>query len=362
MTLDYESLRMISWALLILGVIGFALCEGLVLGVNLLLPLVTEERQQQHSILAKLTPLSLNLQIWLILLLTLSFCAWPGAYAIAFFSFQLPLSLMLVVWLARTLGFFYHAQLKAELNLSKVFAYPALLVSILLGLITGNLLKGIPFHFDSDMQIYFLGDFWGLVNPFALLVAAVTVSLFALYGAAWLQLKHTGQIRQNSRAWLFKAAIAFIVLFALTGLWITRLEGYHITSTYFPNGVSNPLNKFVKRGDGLWMDSFEHQPSLWVIPALAFIGAGASIYLNKINQAYYALLAVVITLLFTVLTVAVAMFPFLIPSNRSLNSSLTIWDASASYNTLSIVLWVSAIGLPLWLIVTRWMFWFWRVE
>jgi len=360
MSLDYETLRLLWWALLVLGMIGFALAEGLLVGVTLLLKLSAKTDTDRQTVLNGITPAAMGLQAWLIAITALLFAAWPIVYTVAFSSFQAVLILMLVAWLGRLPGlYFRNASENADWrqNWDKALSYGGLLIAALLGIICGNLLKGVPFHLDSDMRIFFLGDFWGLLNPFALLLAAVSVTLFALYGAAFLQLKNSGDIYIASRSLMFKAGLAFLVLFALAGLWVTRLEGYHITSEFFPNGDANPLNKFVKRNDGLWLDNYEHQPSLWVIPALVFISAGVSLYLTKLHRSYFAFLATSITVVFSVLTVAISMFPFLLPSNRSLNSSLTIWDASASFNSLTMLLWPVIIALPLLAVLSRWSFW-----
>jgi len=219
-------------------------------------------------------------------------------------------------------------------------------------------LKGVPFHLDSDMRIFFLGDFWGLLNPFSLLIAAVNVCLLLMYGASFAQLKSSGDLARNSQTWVFKAGLGFLLLFALAGLWVTRLEGYHITSEILPSNASNPLNKFVKRAEGLWLDNYEHVPSLWAIPVIAFLAGGATLYWSKIQRSYWAFIACMISVAFTVLTMAISMFPFLLPSNRSLNSSLTVWDASGSQMTLTTLLGVTVIALPLMLLLSRWAFCF----
>ena len=359
MSLDYQSLRLIWWAILVLAVIGFALAEGLLLGVNLLLPQLGKTETSRKTIIADLAGTAMGLQIWLIAVTALLFAAWPVAYAVFFASFQPLLLLMIPAWLCRTAGVFFrnsHGNIVWRERWDKALNYSAFLLTALLGIICGNLLKGIPFHFDSDMRIFFLGDFWGLLNPFAALIAAVNIALFMLYGASYLQLRHPGDISQSSKAWIYKSGTAFLVLFILAGLWVSRLEGYHITSAISQDAATNPLNKFVKRNEGLWMDNYEHQPSLAVFPALVFICWGLTLVFTKLKRFYYAFLACSVTVVFCVLTVAISMFPFLLPSNRSLNSSLTIWDASASQITLTALLWVTAIYLPLMAILTRWSF------
>lgn len=363
MNLDYETLKLLCWALLVLAVIGFMVCDGITLGIAMLLPLIGKTEADRQNLIASIAPTSLGQQAWLVAAIALLFAAWPIAYAVFFSSFQAVLFLMLLTWLARPLAWYFRSANENPSwiqNWDKALVVSGLVPSIMLGIICGNLLKGVPFHLDSDMRIFFLGDFWALLNPFALLVAATTVSLLLMYGAAYLQLKHSAEIYRLSKSMIFKSGAAFLILFALTGLWITRLEGYHVTSEIIPNGVANPLAKFVKRSEGLWLDNFEHEPGLWAIPVLVFIGGGATLILSKMNRQVWSFIASSVTVGMSVLTAAISIFPFLLPSNRSLNSSLTIWDASASQNTLGVAMWVAAIALPLLAIASRWAFWLWK--
>lgn len=362
MNFDYETLRLIFWALLVLAVLGFAAYEGLSLGAAMLLSLVGRTGTERQTIIACIAPTSLGQLAWLVVAIALLFAAWPIAYAVFFSSLESVLLLMLLAWILRPLGFYFRSASENpawQQNWDKALSISGFLPAALLGILCGNLLKGVPFHLDSDMRIFFLGDFWGLFNPFTLLVAALSVSLFLMYGAAYLQLKCEDEMYRHSQVLVFKAGAAFLALFALTGLWITRLEGYHVTSEIFPGGVANPLAKFVKRSEGLWLDNYEHQPGLWAVPALAFLGGGATLYLSKVNRRQWAFIASAVTVVMSVLTAGVSMFPFLLPSNRSLNSSLTIWDASASQQTLSALLWVATIALPLLAIASRWTFRLW---
>lgn len=362
MSMDYETLRLIWWVLQILAIIGFVLCDGLALGVCMSMPLVSKTESERRAVIASIAPTSLGQQGWLIFAVALLFAAWPIAYAVFFSSLQIMLLPILLVLIGRLLG----------LNFRCAVAYPAwlqnwdksigaggFLATALFGVICGNLLKGMPFHLDSDMRIFFLGNFGELLNPFSLLVSSVCVALLVMYGACFLQLKNTGELAKSCQALIFRSGLGFLILFVTAGLWISHLEGYHVTSEVIPNAVSNPLNKFVKRGEGLWLDNYEHLPMLWSIPVLAGLGTAATLLFARFQREYWSFLASSISVGAAVLTVAVSMFPFLVPSNRSLNSSLTIWDASASLNTLSALLIPAAIALPLMAVISRWSFSLW---
>ena len=50
------------------------------------------------------------------------------------------------------------------------------------------------------------------------------------------------------------------------------------------------------------------------------------------------------------------MFPFILPSTLDPNSSLTVWDASSSHQTLFIMLICTVIFMPLILMYTAWVY------
>ncbi len=58
----------------------------------------------------------------------------------------------------------------------------------------------------------------------------------------------------------------------------------------------------------------------------------------------------------TILTGAIALFPFLMPSSTHPDHSLTIWDASSSARTLRIMLVAVIILLPIVLAYTAWVY------
>lgn len=58
----------------------------------------------------------------------------------------------------------------------------------------------------------------------------------------------------------------------------------------------------------------------------------------------------------TVLSAGFGLFPFLMPSSIDPRSSLTVWDASSSHATLGLMLFVTAVLLPIVLLYTAWVF------
>ncbi|MGR8999286.1 MAG: cytochrome d ubiquinol oxidase subunit II, partial [Gammaproteobacteria bacterium] len=172
----------------------------------------------------------------------------------------------------------------------------------------------------------------------------------------FLQLKTEGEINQRSKKVVTVSAIITLAIFALAGMWIANIDGYHISTEVIPDAPSNPLAKLVNKEPGLWLDNYAHYPVLMAIPGLAFIAGAVTIGLSKIERPGLAFVASSLTLASVILTAGVSMFPFLIPSSSALNSSLTVWDASSSLATLKIMFWVTVIFLPIVVAYTTWVF------
>ena len=358
MTPDYESLRLLGWALLVFSLIGFAITEGIGLGAGALLTLVSRQAAERRLLIASIAPTSYLQQSWMIAVIALLFAVWPLVYAVGLACLQPLLLPLVLLWLIRPLNLLFRnaAPIKWQERLDKLLSYTSILAILALGLIVGNVIKGIPFHIDDEMHIVFLGDIWALLNLFTLLVAACCGCLLLFHGALFLQLDAQLPFADSCRALALKAGIAFSVLFILIGLWISRLEGYHISSEILTGIASNPLLKFVKRGEGLWLDNYQHQITLWLLPGLVWLGTALGIWFNHRRQAYWAFLSSCVAMACSVLTTALTLFPFILPSNRSLNTSLTLWDASTSQANLTLLLPLLGIGLMLMALLSRWAY------
>jgi len=359
MIFDYETLRCIWWGFLGLLLIGFAVSGGYDLGVGVLLPYLGKTDDERRVIINASAPTWEGNQVWLVTAGGALFAAWPIAYAVAFSSLYVALFLTLFALWLRPLGFDYRSKMPNQQwrdYWDKALFIGGFVPALVFGVAFGNLLKGIPFHLESDMRMSYLGDFFGLLNLFSLIAGVVSLFMLTMHGAVFLQLKTEGAIQERAKKAVVLATSVTLAAFALAGLWVTRLEGYHVTSVINENGVSNPLAKFVKRGEGLWLDNYQHIPALWAIPVLVFVAGGLTIWFSKKDQPGWAFISSATAIAGIILTAAVSMFPFLIPSNISLNSSLTIWDASSSQRTLQIMFWATVIFLPIILLYTRWVF------
>ncbi len=355
--MDYEMLRLIWWALLGILLIGFAVMDGFDLGTAVLLPFVARTDSERRVAINSVGPVWEGNQVWFILGGGAIFAAWPPLYAAAFSGFYLAMFLILWALILRPVGFKFRGKI-ADSRWRNFWDW-ALFVSgvvpsLVFGVAFGNLFAGVPFGFDADLRFHSTISLLSLLNPFALLVGLVSLSMIVLHGASWLNYKTTGAVAARAGRAMPYAAAVYAILFAAAGFWLIGLDGTRITMMGDMNGPSNPLLKSAATVPGAWLFNFYSHPLLWLVPVAALASAWAAVLLRKRPLA--AFLASACVPLLTITTAGAALFPFLLPSSSEPGMSLTVWDASSSKLTLAIMLGAVAIFLPIILAYTGWVY------
>lgn len=358
--IDYDMLRLIWWVLLGVLLIGFSIMDGFDLGVGMLLPFVAKTDTERRITINTIGPVWEGNQVWLILGGGAIFAAWPPLYAVSFSGFYLAMFAILFALILRPVGFKYRSKresMRWRNNWDWALFVGGFVPSLIFGVAVGNVLQGVPFRFDDSMRIFYDGTFLGLLNPYALLCGLLSLAMFAMHGASWLLLKASGEIVERARTYGSIAALLVIVLFAAGGffLWI-GVDGYAITSDINPAGPSNPLMKTVTMQADAWLANYQAHSWLYLTPVLGFAGAVIALIGMRGRMPALTFLASAVSIFGVISTVGVSMFPFILPSSADPKSSLTVWDASSSHQTLFIMLAVAVIFLPIIFIYTGWVY------
>ncbi len=355
--MSYDTLRLIWWALLGVLLIGFAVMDGFDLGTAALLPFVAHNDVERRIAINTVGPVWEGNQVWFILGGGAIFAAWPALYAASFSGFYLAMFLVLATLILRPVGFKFRSKLDAPAWRSLwdwcLFS-GGVVPPLVFGVAFGNLFRGVPFGFDGDLRFHPDISLLSLLNPFALLVGAVSLAMIVLHGAAWLNLKTEGDVRMRARGVMPFAALAFVVLFTAAGVWVSRMDGYRIIGTLVANAPSNPMTKTVATESGAWFANAAADPWLWLAATVAYMGAILAAALR--NRPGFAFLASALVPAGTITTAGTALFPFLLPSSSHPGASLTVWDASSSKLTLAVMLGAVAIFLPPVLAYTAWAY------
>jgi len=358
--IDYATLRVIWWILLGLLLIGFAVMDGFDLGIGMLLHRVARTDEERRIVLNTIGPIWEGNQIWLVLGAGAIFAAWPEIYAVSFSNFYYAMLFVLFALILRPVGFKYRSKIAStvwrsmwDLGLFIAGFVPA----FIFGVAIGNVLQGIPFYFDENIQSFYTGTFFGLLNPFALLCGLVSVFMLVMHGGVFLSIKTEGIIQRRAIYFARLSAVLTMILFAGASFWVAfHISGFVLTDPILFDGYSNPLHKKVVTQIGAWLMNYIQYPWLFSIPLSGLMGALAAIIFVSLRFGKTAWFFSAISIASIVATAGVGMFPFILPSSTHPEMSLLVWDASSSHLTLFIMLIATAIFLPIILLYTSWVY------
>lgn len=360
MILDYETLKFIWWVLVGVLLIGFAVTDGLDMGVGALLPFLGKNDDERRVIINTIGPHWDGNQVWLITAGGAIFAAWPLVYATAFSGFYFAMLLALFALFFRPVGFDYRSKIENRVwrgawdwGLFIGGAVPALVF----GIAFGNLLQGVPFHLDPLLRPYYTGTFWGLLNPFALLAGVVSVAMLMLHAAVWLQLRTEEPIATRAVAWARWSGRVTLVAFAAAGVWLEIfIDGFRVVSMPPLDAVANPLKKTVEIASGAWLANYLAHPWTVLFPLIGLGGVALAVHYSARGHAGKGLIASSVGIGGIILTAGAAMFPFILPSSTNPGHSLIAWDATSSHLTLTVMFWAAVIFIPIILGYTTWTY------
>ena len=356
---DYPTIRFIWWLLVGVLLIGFAIMDGHDMGVGALLPFVGRNDTERRVVINTIAPHWDGNQVWFITAGGAIFAAWPFVYATAFSGFYWAMLAVLWSLFFRPVGFDYRSKIEAPRW--RAFWDWGLFVGgfvppVIFGVAFGNLLQGVPFHFDDTLRVFYEGSFWALLNPFALLCGLVSASMILLQGATYLMLRTEAQTAERARTAAILFGVLLVVLFVVGGQWVAHLDGYVITAGGEAAAQSNPLAKTVVRATGAWLGNYQRYPLTMLLPVVGIVSAVAAVALALARKAGLAFIASSLVQAGVIGTAGVSLFPFLLPSSSDPRSSLTAWDATSSQMTLNTMFWAALIFTPIVLSYTAWCY------
>ena len=309
----------------VLWVVYFAL-EGFDFGVGMLLPVLGREERERRVLINTIGPVWDGNEVWVLVAGGATFAAFPEWYATLFSGFYLPLLLILVALIVRGVAFEYRAKRddptwRARWDLA-IF-WGSLLPAVLWGVAFGNIVRGVPI--DADLE--YVGGFFNLLNPYALLGGLTTLLLFLTHGAMYVALKTDGPIRREARALATRLGLVAALVAVLFLVW-TQVDTGSVAS-----GV------------------------LFVLAALALLAGVAAAGAAREGWAF---LGTFVTIVLAVAGLFVALFPDVMPTSLADGTSLTTTNAAATTYTLKIMTGVAVVFTPIVLVYQGWTYWVFR--
>lgn len=313
------ALDTIWFALVAVLFAGYAVLDGFDLGVGVLSLLARDDGERRVHLQA-IGPFWDGNEVWLLTGGGALFAAFPVVYATVFSGFYLALMLVLVALIGRAVAMEFRLLDDGPAwrrGFDLAFGLGSLLPAVLFGVAVGNVLRGVPVTADHEWA----GHFLGLLNPYALLVGVLSLAMFTLHGALYLRLKTTGELEARLARWVTPLWGAFAALYAAATVatWAT--------SPFLFRKVGNPL----------WL----------ALAVVTLVGLFAVPVLSRRGRAGAAFVASSVTVAGMILVTAVSAFPVLVPSSLDLANSLTAYNASSSPRALGAMLVIAALGVPL---------------
>ncbi len=322
------------WFLLV-GVLltGYAILDGFDLGVGAL-HLFAKKDLDRRTMINTIGPVWDGNEVWLVTGGGALFAAFPEVYATAFSGFYLALMLLLLGLIFRAVAIEFRSKRESRRwrqSWDVSFSVSSILSSLLIGVALGNIVWGMELGADFE----YAGSFLALLKPYPLLVGLTTVALFTMHGAIYVLLKTEGELQAQVRGWVNRTIVVFVVCYTLTTI---------ATLIFVPH----------------MLDLFHVYPVLLILPllnVLAVANIPREIHHRRDFRAFLSSSASVAALL---ALFGVGMYPDLIYSNPIVANSLTIYNAASSPKTLTIMLIIAGIGMPLVLGYTSLIYWIFR--
>jgi cytochrome d ubiquinol oxidase subunit II len=321
----------------LLGVLlaGYAMLDGFDLGVGMLHLLARGDRERRVLINA-IGPIWDGNEVWLVTFGGALFAAFPEAYATVFSGFYFVFMLVLLALIFRAVSLEFRGKLTSpgwRRFWDFCFFAASLLATVLFGAGVGNAMIGVPL----DARGVYIGGFFNLLNPYALLVGGLAVALFCMHGSIFLYLKTSGPLKERVHGWMWRAFGAFLLGYVLVTI-VTLLTVPHASAP------------------------FRERPVTWIVVLLNVLAIASIPRAIHLRKPGYAFLSSCATIAAFVLLLGLALHPNLVVSSPLAENSLTIYNAASSQKTLTIMAIIAAIGMPFVLTYSCVIYWVFRGE
>lgn len=310
---------------------GYSFLEGFDYGVGILLPFLGKDDTDRRVVLNTIGPVWDGNEVWLITAGGAMFAAFPHWYATLFSGFYLALVLMLVGLILRGVAIEFRSKVKSARWRSTwdwLIFVGSLIPALLWGVALANMLRGVPIDANKN----YVGGFFNLLNPYALLAGVTSLVGFTLHGAIFLSLRTRDAMLDRARATANRLwAPAAVLLIALA-----------VASAFGTDLLSRP--NVIALG----------------APILAIVAVLVEGWFLRNKRYGWVFVLSGLAIALTVISAFAGLYPRVMVSSLNPEWSLTIYTASSTPYTLRLMTIVAAIFVPVVLLYQGWTYWVFR--
>jgi cytochrome d ubiquinol oxidase subunit II len=333
LTPAYTGLEVFWFVIIAILWAGYFVLEGFDFGIGMMLPVLGRDDMDRRVLINTIGPTWDGNEVWLLVAGGATFAAFPNWYATLFSGFYLPLFLILVALIFRGVAFEFRTKrtLPAwRTAWDHAIFWGSLLPALLWGVAFANILRGVPI----GKNFSYLGSFFNLLNPYALVGGVTTLLLFALHGAVFASLKTTDELQERAeRVAKMLAPAATTALLAFLSWTYVNARDIHNT------GLVPPFVPVV------------------TIVAIAVVG-----WLLRERLGGWAFVTTAVGIVGLVATIFLNLYPRVMVSSISSAYNLTIGNAASAPYTLRVMTIVALIFTPIVLVYQGWSYWVFRAR
>src|SRR5674476_540782 len=176
--------------------VGYFVLDGFDFGVGMSLPFLSKDDVDRRVLINSIGPVwDLN-ETWVVVAGASLFAAFPEWYATMFSGFYLALLLILLALIVRIVAFEWRGKINDDAWRRRsdwALIIGSWVPAVLWGVAFANLVRGV----ELDASHQYVGGFFALLNPLALVGGAMTALVFLTHGAIFLAVKSGGEVREE---------------------------------------------------------------------------------------------------------------------------------------------------------------------
>lgn len=308
---DPVALPLIFAALMGVSILLYVVLDGFDLGVGLLFPFA--EEAERDRMIASIGPFWDANETWLVLAIGILLVAFPVAHGDILTALYLPVAVMLIGLILRGVAFEFRA--KAPLGHKRPWD---------VAFWAGSLMTALAQGFMLGMYVMGLEWTWPKV-AFALGTAGALAVAYSFIGAGWVILKTDGVLQKKAVDW------------AKGGIWGMVL-GMGAVSVATPLVSERIFDKWFRFPEIVTLAPLPLMSGLLV--ALLWLALRRLPTAND-SFAWFPFVGAVVLMVLGFFGMAYSFYPYIVPEQ------LTIWEAAAATESLSIILVGTLVVLPM---------------
>lgn len=334
MEFGLTELQFIWFSAFVILITGYAILDGFDLGVGML-HLFSKKDEERRIMLNSIGPVWDGNEVWLVTAGGALFAGFPDVYATLCTAFYIPIMLLLTGLIFRAVAIEVRSKRPMawwRWTWDVLFSFASLVIALGLGIVMGNLIRGIPLDATKE----FTGTFMSLIDPYSVLIGVMAVALFLMHGAIYTLMKTEGELHDKIRGVVNPTIIFFIVTYAAATM---------ATLIYMPH-----MSEALKSRPAFFLVAILNMLAIANIPREIQKGRDGMAFLSSCGN-IICLMALY----------GIGTYPNVI---RAINDpavlSLTVFNASSSEKTLAILLLIALIGIPMVVAYTIAVYWIFK--